>query len=344
MKTFAFYDTKPYDKIWFEKLKGDYDIEFRYIDNHLNKDTAFMAQGCEGVVVFVNDQVNKQVIEQLDAMGIKLIALRCAGYNNVDFGEAFGKIHVVRVPAYSPYAVAEHAMALLLTLNRRTHRAYLRTRDNNFSINGLTGFDLRGKTVGVVGTGKIGQIFIEICKGFGMEVIAYDPFPAKDSGITYVSFDELCCRAQIISLHCPLTESTHYIIGKDSLSNMQDGVIIINTSRGALIDSEALLNAIKTRKIGGAGLDVYEEETDIFFEDYSGDIINDDTLSLLISMPNVLVTSHQAFLTNEALENIADTTFKNIQEYYAGGVLTNEICYQCQKRGACKKDHKQRCF
>ena len=262
----------------------------------------------------------------------------------MDFGEAFGKIHVVRVPAYSPYAVAEHAMALLLTLNRRTHRAYLRTRDNNFSINGLTGFDLRGKTIGVVGTGKIGQIFIEICKGFGMEVIAYDPFPAKDSGITYVSFDELCERAQIISLHCPLTEATHYLINKDSLDNMQDGVIIINTSRGALIDSEALLNAIKTRKIGGAGLDVYEEETDIFFEDYSGDIINDDTLSLLISMPNVLVTSHQAFLTNEALENIADTTFNNIQEYYAGGVLTNEICYQCQKRGSCKRDHKQRCF
>lgn len=344
MKTFAFYDTKPYDRIWFDKLKEEYGIEFRYIDNHLNNDTAFMAQGCDGVVVFVNDDVDKQVVNTLYKMGIKLIALRCAGFNNVDFGETFGKIHVVRVPAYSPYAVAEHAMALLLTLNRHTHRAYIRTRDNNFSINGLTGFDLHGKIMGVVGTGKIGQIFIDICKGFGMDVIAYDPFPAKDKDINYVSFEEICKRSQVISLHCPLTESTHHIINKDSLAQMRDGVHIINTSRGALIDSEALLNAIKAHKVGGAGLDVYEEESDVFFEDFSGSIIKDDTLSLLISMPNVLVTSHQAFLTGEALENIAKTTFENIKEFYSGGSLTNEICYQCQKIGKCKKDHNERCF
>ncbi|HOL83983.1 MAG TPA: 2-hydroxyacid dehydrogenase, partial [Thermoclostridium caenicola] len=276
MKNIAFFDTKPYDRIWFDRLKDKYGFEFKYFESKLNSDTAVMCDGLDGVVAFVNDVIDEKTISILSDQDIRILALRCAGYNNVDFKAAYGKIHVVRVPAYSPHAVAEHAMALLLTLNRKIHRAYIRTRDFNFSINGLTGFDLFGKTMGVVGTGKIGRVFVDICKGFGMKVIAYDPFPAKDSGIEYVELEELFRRSDIISLHAPLTKETYHIINQDSIALMKDGVIIINTSRGALIDSEALLEAIKNGKIGGAGLDVYEEESDIFFEDYSNAIIQDD--------------------------------------------------------------------
>ena len=269
MKNIAFFDTKPYDRIWFDRLKDKYGFEFKYFESKLNSDTAVMCAGLDGVVAFVNDVIDEKTISILSDQDIRILALRCAGYNNVDFKAAYGKIHVVRVPAYSPHAVAEHAMALLLTLNRKIHRAYIRTRDFNFSINGLTGFDLFGKTMGVVGTGKIGRVFVDICKGFGMKVIAYDPFPTKDSGIDYVELEELFRQSDIISLHAPLTKETYHIINQDSIAMMKDGVIIINTSRGALIDSEALLEAIKNGKIGGAGLDVYEEESDIFFEDYS---------------------------------------------------------------------------
>ncbi|MPM48940.1 D-lactate dehydrogenase [bioreactor metagenome] len=344
MKKLAFFDAKPYDKIWFEKLKGDYGFEFKYFENKLNADSAVTAKGYDGVVIFVNDTADKKTLEVLYENGISVIALRCAGYNNVDFSAAFGKIHVVRVPAYSPYAVAEHAAALLLTLNRKVHRAYNRTREYNFSLSGLTGFDLHGKTVGVVGTGKIGQVFIDICRGFGMKVLAFDPYPNEGRGIDYVSFEKLCQKSDIISLHCPLTPSTRHMINKDSLSSMKDGVYLINTSRGAMIDSEALLEAIKAQKVGGAGLDVYEEESDLFFEDYSGSIIQDEILARLISMPNVIVTSHQAFLTNEALFNIAKITLENLKEFYNGEGLSNEICYQCQKQGKCVKTKNTRCF
>lgn len=331
MKTFAFYDAKPFDRTWFDKLKGGYDVEFKYIKNNLSAETAYIAQGCDGVVAFVNDTIDKNTITRLYEYGIKLIALRCAGYNNVDIKAAQGKIKVASVPAYSPYAVAEHALALLLTLNRKTHRAYLRTRDFDFSIDGLTGFDLHGKTMGVIGTGKIGQVFIDICRGAGMNIIAYDPYPNKDSGINYVELDDLYRKSDVISLHCPLTRESCHMINKDSIARMKDGVVIINTSRGSLIRSEDLLVAIKEHKIGAAGLDVYEEETELFFEDYSNEIIQDDVIARLLSMPNVIVTSHQAFLTNEALENIAKTTLDNIKSFYEDKELANEVIYKGQR-------------
>ncbi|MCR5633618.1 MAG: 2-hydroxyacid dehydrogenase [Eubacterium sp.] len=340
----AFYDSKDYDKESFINSNVNDEFEITYLETRLSVDTYKLAEGCDVVCVFVNDDVNSEVIDKLHKMGIKLIALRCAGYNNVDIEYAFGKIHVVRVPAYSPYAVAEHAMALLLTSIRRIHKAYIRTRDFNFSLNGMTGFDLHGKTVGVIGTGKIGRIFIDICRGFGMNIIAYDKFPAKDSGIEYVELDELFERSDIISLHCPLTDESLHMINADSIEKMKKGVAIINTSRGALIDSEALLEGIKARHIGAACLDVYEEESNVFFHDYSNHIVNDDTLARLISMPNVIVTSHQAFLTKEALSNIADTTLNNVREFFEKDTCTNEVCYKCSNLANCNQAHDKKCF
>ena len=341
----AFYDTKDYDRPSFEHYGALHDIRFRFLETKLNEDTADLARGSDVVCVFVNDTVNAAVIERLYELGVKIIALRSAGYNNVDLRAAFGKIHVVHVPSYSPYAVAEHAIALLLTSVRRIHKAYNRTREFNFSLNGLTGFVFHGKTVGVIGTGKIGRIFIDICRGFGMNVIAYDLFPAKDSGIDYVKLDELFQRSDIISLHCPLTDETQHMIDTEAISKMKKGVVIVNTSRGGLINAEALLEGIKARKIGAACLDVYEEEADVFFEDRSGHILNDDLLSLLISMPNVIVTSHQAFLTEEALNNIAETTVNNILSYFENdGACDNELCYRCDNIEHCRKERIQRCF
>ena len=341
----AFYDAKVYDKPSFEHYGNLHEVEFRFLETKLNEDTVVLAKGCDVVCVFVNDTVNATVIDRLYEYGVKLIALRSAGYNNVDVKHAFGKIHVVHVPAYSPYAVAEHAMALLLTSVRRIHKAYNRTREFNFSLSGLTGFDLHGKTVGVVGTGRIGRIFIDICRGFGMKVLAYDRFPVKDSGIEYVPLDELFERSDIISLHCPLTDETRHLVGAAAIERMKKGVVILNTSRGALVDAEALLEGIKGRKIGAACLDVYEEEADIFFEDRSGHILNDDLLSRLISMPNVIVTSHQAFLTEEALNNIAETTVNNILSYFNNdGICDNELCYRCGNIERCKKERKEKCF
>lgn len=344
MKRISFYDAKPYDKIYFDQFKNEYDFEIDYFEPKLSAHTAVMANGSDAVCAFVNDDIDAEAIDMLHQQGIGVIAMRCAGYNNIDFKSAFEKVHILRVPAYSPYAVAEHAMALLLTLNRKIHRAYNRTREYNFSLSGLVGFDLHGKTAGVVGTGKIGRCFIDICRGFGMNVIAYDPFPAPDSGIEYVSFEELCKRSDVISLHCPLTKDTKHIVNEKSLALMKDSVTILNTSRGALIDSEALLQAIKDEKIEAAGLDVYEEETDLFYEDMSDTIIQDDVLARLISMPNVIVTSHQAFLTHEALSNIARTTLDNLKAYFDGAPLPNEICYRCQKGDTCDKKHQKRCF
>ena len=344
MLNFAFFDAKPYDRPSFEKCGAEAGIRFRFFDTRLTPDTVDLARGQDGVCVFVNDTVNAEVIDKLCENGVRTVALRCAGYNNVDVRHAFGKVHVVHVPAYSPYAVAEHAMAMLLTLVRRVHKAYNRTKDFNFSLAGLTGFDLHGKTGGVIGTGRIGRVFINICRGFGMRVLAYDKFPANDSDIAYVPLEQLFAESDVISLHCPLTNETFHTVRAGTIAQMKKGVIIVNTSRGALIDAEALLEGIKERKIGGACLDVYEEEADIFFEDYSGHIMADDTLARLISMPNVLVTSHQAFLTEEALENIAQTTVQNILDLERTGACANELCYRCGNVEACRKERNGKCF
>ncbi len=341
----AFFDAKAYDKPSFEHFGKLHGISFRFLETKLNEDTVALAKDSDAVCVFVNDTVNATVITRLYEYGVKMIALRSAGYNNVDVKAAFGRIHVVHVPAYSPYAVAEHAMALLLTSVRRTHKAYNRTRDYNFSLSGLTGFDLHGKTAGIIGTGKIGRIFIDICRGFGMKVIAYDPYPAADSGIEYVALDDLFAQSDVISLHCPLNDGTFHIVNANAIARMKKGVTIVNTSRGALIDAQALLDGIKSREIGAACLDVYEEEADVFFEDRSGHIMNDDLLARLISMPNVIVTSHQAFLTEEALNNIAETTVNNILSYFnSDGICDNELCYRCGNVERCINERKERCF
>ncbi len=343
-RSIAFFDAKPYDIASFEAYGKQFGMDFKFFETKLNEDTVELARGFDGVCIFVNDTVDRAVIDRLTEVGVRAVALRCAGYNNVDVRYTFGKVHVFRVPAYSPYAVAEHAMAMLLTSIRRIHKAYIRTKDFNFSLSGLTGFDLHGKTVGVIGTGKIGRVFVDICRGFGMHVIAYDKYPATDSGIEYVRPEELFRRSDVISLHCPLTDESYHMIDENSIAQMKKGVVIINTSRGALIDTEALLAGIKARQVGAACLDVYEEESDIFFEDFSGHIVEDDTLARLISMPNVIVTSHQAFLTEEALSNIAETTVKNLHSFFESGACENELCYHCGKTDDCKKHRLAKCF
>ena len=324
MKTIAFFDAKSYDKESFMKFSDD-ELSFRFFENKLNSDTVSMAACCDAVCVFVNDNIDKNVIEQLEKFSVGIIALRCAGYNNVDLKAARGRIKVVRVPAYSPYAIAEHAMGMILMLNRKLHRAYIRTRDHNFSLEGLIGFDLKDKTVGIIGTGKIGKCFGDICKGFGMNILGYDPYENREFCGKYVTLEELLQNSDIISLHCPLTKDNLRIINTKTLSKCKDGVLIINTSRGRLVDTQSLIDGLKSGKVIAAGLDVYEEETDIFFEDYSDEIIKDDTLSTLISMPNVIVTSHQAFLTHEALSTIAKTTIKNLLDFFDNKPLENEI-------------------
>ena len=314
----AFFDTKSYDVPGFDRYAVPAGIEIKYFEPNLDEDTVSLAAGFDAVCVFVNDIVNDKVVDKLHELGVKLILLRCAGFNNVDVKACRGKLRVFRVPAYSPYAVAEHAMALLLTINRRTHKAYNRTREFNFSLQGLSGFDLHGKTVGIIGTGKIGRVFADICRGFGMKILAYDKFPNPDSGLHYVELPELFAKADIISLHCPLTEETQHMINAESIANMKPGVIIVNTSRGGLINTGDLIDGIKEKKIGAACLDVYEEEGDFFYEDFSGHIVRDDKLVRLISMPNVIVTSHQAFLTEEALDNIAATTIANMIKFFDG--------------------------
>ena len=332
----AVFDSKHYDIESFNETLEKYTkdvgtdrlsviLDFQFFENRLTSKTVKLAYGFDAVCVFVNDEITKDVIDSLVEYGVGLIALRCAGYNNVDISYAKNRIKVVRVPAYSPYAVAEHAMAMLLTLVRKTHKAYIRTRDHNFTLDGLVGFDLHDKTVGVIGTGKIGRTFINICEGFGMKILAYDKFPIKDSEIEYTSLKELLERSDVISLHCPLTEETYHIIDSKAVRRMKNHAIIVNTSRGALIDSAALLEGIKDKNIGGACLDVYEEEADVFYEDQSGEIPTDEILSNLIMMPNVVLTSHQAFLTKEALNNIAYTTIDNIKTWYSGRELTNEV-------------------
>jgi len=325
----AVFSSKPYDQKFFEQYNQNYNHELGFFDTNLNAQTTNLTRDFEAVCVFVNDKLNAKVIKKLADNNIKHIALRCAGFNNVDL-EAAEKhnIKVTRVPAYSPQAVAEHALSLILTLNRKTHKAYNRIKEGNFSLHGLIGFDLHDKTVGVIGTGKIGIAFCKNMLGLGCEVLAYDVNPQKElekDGVTYVSLEELYKKSDIISLHCPLMPATKHIINKDSIARMKNHVMIINTSRGALIDTEDVIKNLKEKKIGYLGIDVYEQEEEIFFEDRSEQIIEDDTLMRLISYPNVLITSHQAFLTQEALTEISKTVLQNVKDFEDNNTLVNEI-------------------
>ena len=325
----AFFDTKSYDIPGFDRYAAQAGIEIKYYESNLNIDTVSLAAGFDAVCVFVNDIVSAEVVQKLYELGVRAIFLRCAGFNNVDIRACRDKLRVFRVPAYSPHAVAEHAMALLLTLNRRIHKAHNRTREFNFSLQGLTGFDLYGKTVGIIGTGKIGRVFADICRGFGMKILAYDKFPNPDAGLDYVELDELFERSDVISLHCPLTVETDHLIRSGAIRRMKDGVVIINTSRGGLVNTEDLIQGLKSGKVGAAALDVYEEEGEVFYEDLSGHILRDDKLVRLIAMPNVIVTSHQAFLTREALDNIAHTTVNNMVRFFSDDPDgSTEVVYQ----------------
>ncbi|MBR3505802.1 MAG: 2-hydroxyacid dehydrogenase [Lentisphaeria bacterium] len=336
----AIFDTKPYDQFFFEEENQKYGFDITYFEAKLRPRTANLTAGFDAVCAFVNDELDEQVMEQLHKNGVKLVAMRCAGYNNVNLQAAckFG-IQVVRVPQYSPYAVAEYALALLMTLNRKVHRAYNRVREGNFSISGLMGFDLRGKTIGVIGTGKIGRTFIGLLRGFGMRVLAYDPYPnpehARELNFEYVPLETVFRESDIISLHCPLTPENHHMINDETIAMMKKGIVLINTSRGRLIHSAALVNGLKSGRIGAAGLDVYEEETDYFFEDRSDCAVLDDILARLMTFPNVIVSSHQAFFTAEAERNIAGTTMKSFGDFAAGRMLENSICLHCDGLKQC---------
>jgi D-lactate dehydrogenase len=329
----AFFDTKPYDREMFDELNKNYGFEIKYFKFHLTEDNAILAKDFNVVVIFVNDFITEDIINQLHEYGVKLIALRASGYNNVNLKAALDKIKVARVPAYSPNAIAEHTVALMLTLNRKIHRAYYRTRDANFALNGLMGFTMANKTVGIIGTGRIGKALIKILKGFEMNVIAYDKYPDKDFAAEhhyqYVELDDLFARSDIISLNCPLTKETEYIINNENIDKMKEGVMLINTGRGKLINTSQLIEGLKTGKIGSAGLDVYEEESEFFFEDVSNRVLTDDVLARMLAFNNVIITSHQGFFTREALTNIADTTLHNIKEFAEGKELKNEVCYKC---------------
>lgn len=325
----AFFDAKPYDREYFDRANEELGFHITYFDGKLSAETAHISRGYDAVCIFVNDTLDAEVARALREGGVKLVALRCSGYNNVDIASLEPDIQVVRVPAYSPHAVAEYALALMLTLNRKTHRAFYRTRDNNFSLTGLVGFVMHGKTAGIIGTGKIGRITAELLRGLGMRVLAHDLYPhhewAEQHGIEYVDPPRLYRESDIISLHCPLTPENLYMINKGTLSLMKSNAIIVNTGRGKLINSSDLLEALKNRKIAGAALDVYEEETEYFFEDHSTRIMEDDVLARLMTFPNVLVTSHQAFFTHEALESIAATTLDNIYRFFENGETPNRI-------------------
>lgn len=346
----AFFDTKPYDRHIFDEVNKDFNFEFKFLKYHLNQETAVLANGYNTVCVFVNDLLDEATINQLYNQGTRLVALRAAGYNNVNFKAAYGKLHVVRVPAYSPYAVAEHAVTLMLTLNRKVHRAYFRTRDANFALTGLMGFDMHGKTAGVLGTGKIGKVLIDILLGFGMKVYAYDVYQDESlkakPNFEYADLDTLLAHSDIISLNCPLTKETEYIINSSSISKMKDGVMIINTGRGKLIKTTDLVKALKSGKISAAGLDVYEEESEYFFEDRSDQILTDDVLARLLTFNNVIITSHQAYFTHEAIHNIAVTTLNNVKDFYNNSIMQNEICYNCQfgVSSNCNKKAIGKCF
>lgn len=321
----AFYSTKPYDRIWFEPLGKEYGFDIHFIEAACNQETVFMAKGYDAICIFVNDYVNAAMVEELYEMNVKAILLRSAGFNHVDVKAAEDKIVVLRVPSYSPEAVAEFAMAMLLTVSRMTHKAYNRTRDFNMSLNGLMGMDLFEKNAGVVGTGKIGQAMIKILNGFQMRVLCYDPYPVKGLEAEYVSLEELLKQSDVVTLHCPLTSETRHMINKETIKSMKDGVYLVNTSRGGLINTDDLINAMLERKFGGVGLDVYEEEEGVFYEDRSNEIITDDNLARLMTFPNVLVTSHMGFFTKEAMQAIAHTTLENAYALENGLPLVNQV-------------------
>ena len=325
----ALYSTKNYDRKYFELVNVKYGFQLEFFDFQLNERTAKMAEHCDVVCIFVNDDGSRKVLEKLAALGVKMIALRCAGFNNVDLKAAkeLG-LQVVRVPAYSPEAVAEHTVGLMMTLNRRIHRAYQRTREANFSLEGLIGFNMHGRTVGVIGTGKIGVAVMRILKGFGMHILAYDPFKnpiAEELGAVYTKLDDLYAKSHVITLHCPATPENYHLLNRESFAKMKDGVMIINTSRGSLIDTLAAIDALKQRKIGALGMDVYENERDLFFEDKSNEVIQDDVFRRLSACHNVLLTGHQAFLTEEALMSISDVTLANIYTLKTGKPCQNQV-------------------
>ncbi|MEI7577767.1 MAG: 2-hydroxyacid dehydrogenase [Armatimonadota bacterium] len=327
MNQVAFFDTKPYDREYFTRAISGSTLVAEFHEFRLNTETASSVEDSSAVCVFVNDKLDRPCLEQLARSGVRMVALRCAGFNNVDIAVAKQlDIAVTRVPAYSPHAVAEHAVALLLTLNRKIHRAHNRVREHNFALEGLVGFDLFGKTVGIVGTGKIGRAAAQIFRGFGTEVVAYDPFPmegwAQDIGVQYVQFSELLSRCDIVSLHLPLTPDSVHLINQHSISQMKRGAYLVNTSRGKLVDTSALFAALQGGQLGGVALDVYEEEEGIFFEDHSNAMLGDEVLSRLLTFPNVLLTAHQAFLTHEALTAIATTTAENVKRFYLGHPFT----------------------
>lgn len=329
----AFFDAKPYDVKSFKSANEKYEYSIDFFETKLSLKSVSLTKGYDVVCIFVNDNINKELADKLVENGVKLIALRCAGYNNIDFKAVADRIKVVRVPSYSPYSISEFTVSIMMALNRKIHRAYLRTKEANFSINGLLGFDMNGKTAGIIGTGKIAKIVIKILRGFGVNVIAYDLYrdeaAATELGFTYVGIDELFKQSDIISLHCPLTKESEYLINKESIAKMKNGVMIINTGRGKLIETKALIDGLKSKKIGSAGLDVYEEEADYFFEDFSDKLLDDDTLARLLTFNNVLITSHQAFFTEEAVQSIAETTMKNINDFENGRVLENEVKQYC---------------
>jgi len=325
----AVYSTKQYDKKYLENVNQEYGFDIEFYDFLLTEKTAKTAHGCDAVCIFVNDDGSRPVLEELKKQGVKFIALRCAGFNNVDLDAAkeLG-LPVVRVPAYSPEAVAEHAVGMMMCLNRRIHRAYQRTRDANFSLEGLTGFTMYGKTAGVLGTGKIGLAALRILKGFGMRLLAFDPYPsaaALEMGVEYVDLSTLFSQSDVISLHCPLTPENYHLLNRTAFNQMKDGVMIVNTSRGGLIDSQAAIEALKTQKIGALGMDVYENERDLFFEDKSNDVIQDDVFRRLSACHNVLFTGHQAFLTAEALTSISETTLENLRQLENGEPCVNQV-------------------
>lgn len=325
----AFFSTKSYDREYMDKANEAHRHTLTYFETALEPATAVLAKGQDAVCIFVNDKADKETIELLHKNNVRLIALRCAGFNNVDLKTAGElSVRIVRVPAYSPYAVAEHTLAMILTLNRKTHIAYNRIRDGNFSLERLMGFDLHGRTVGVIGTGTIGGIFAKIMKGIGCRVLAYDPYPneaLKEQHIFYTSLEDIYAESDIITLHCPLTQSTHHLINEEAIEQMKDKVMLINTSRGGLLDTKAVINGLKYSKIGYFGMDVYEQEENLFFQDLSGHIIQDDVITRLMTFPNVLITSHQAFFTQDAITNIADTTMQNITDFEKENYLKNEV-------------------
>lgn len=325
----SLYSSKPYDETFFRAANEAHDHELRFLEAHLNQTTALLAEGSDVVCAFVNDDLSAPVLEKLSQVGVKLLVLRSAGFNHVDLAEAARLgLRVARVPAYSPHAVAEHAVALLSSLNRKIHRAYARVREANFSLQGLIGFDLNQRTIGVVGTGSIGAVFAKIMLGFGCRVVAYDPSPSdpcRQLGIEYIPLEQLLGIADVISLHCPLTPQTQHLVDARALAMMKPGALLINTGRGALVDTKALIVALKSRHVGGVGLDVYEEEEGLFFEDLSTDIIQDDVFMRLLTFPNVLITAHQGFFTEEALRNIAETTLTNVTSFESGRGTFHEV-------------------